>query len=119
PSRLSALTLGAPTLQGCFSVATACPTGTGAKVVTDQKSRDPAWSPDGRLLAVDHAQFVFCNCVGDPAGVGGTSTHIQVMNADGTGLRNITNPGAQEAGGRVYTEVTCHDVQPTWSPDGT
>ena len=52
---------------------------------------DPAWAPDGNRIA-------FFN--GGP-GVGG----VYVVNADGTGLRRVTN-GAQ-------------DRHPTWSPDGS
>lgn len=49
--------------------------------------RDPAWSPDGRVAFT-------------------TGGDIHVMNADGSGLTNLTNaPGS--------------DYGPAWSPDGT
>jgi TolB protein len=50
---------------------------------------DPAWSPDGRLIAFSRQK---------PAG-------IYVMNADGTGRRRVTNHPS--------------DRRPDWSPDGT
>jgi dipeptidyl aminopeptidase/acylaminoacyl peptidase len=55
--------------------------------------RGLAWSPDGRRLAFSalHAQDL------DP--------EIFVMNADGSGLRQVTNNHLP-------------DTQPTWSPDG-
>ena len=52
---------------------------------------DPAWSPDGRKIAI----------VSNPDGKNG----IYVMNADGSGLERLT-------GGVGY------DSGPTWSPDG-
>jgi TolB protein len=53
----------------------------------------PAWSPDGTRIAF----------VGVPSG---RRPDIYVMNADGSGLRNLTNTAAQ-------------DYSPAWSPDGT
>ena len=50
---------------------------------------DPAWSPDGTRLAFS------------------SSSHIWVVNADGTGATQLTN--VDRAG----------DANPTWSPDGS
>lgn len=53
-----------------------------------------AWSPDGRMAAV----------MSNRSGTG--RQDIWIMNADGTGMRNLTNtPNADE-------------VSPTWSPNG-
>lgn len=52
---------------------------------------EPAWSPDGRLIAFTSNRD--------------GRTHIFVMNADGTGTRRVTN-------------TTHSDDHPTWSPDG-
>lgn len=52
---------------------------------------EPAWSPDGRLIAF----------VSKRDGV----SHVYVMNADGTGVRRLTDARAEDGG-------------PTWSPDG-
>jgi len=52
---------------------------------------EPAWSPDGRLIAF----------VSKRDGV----SHVYVMNADGTGVRRLTHATAEDGG-------------PTWSPDG-
>jgi Tol biopolymer transport system component len=57
----------------------------------------PSWSPDGTKLAFTRGT-VPC---GDPA-CGGD---VHVMNADGTGIVNITNDPAE-------------DQDPAWSPDG-
>jgi Tol biopolymer transport system component len=51
----------------------------------------PTWSPDGRQLAF--------------SGTAGGVTDIYMVNADGTGLRRLTNDGYG-------------DFQPQWSPDG-
>jgi TolB protein len=52
----------------------------------------PAWSPDGQRL-------VFVGYVKD-------GVDLFVINADGSGLRNLTNQPA-------------HYIQPSWSPDGS
>jgi dipeptidyl aminopeptidase/acylaminoacyl peptidase len=52
----------------------------------------PAWSPDGRQIAFESARD------GDK--------EIYVMNADGSGVRQVT-------------QNTIHDEGPAWSPDGT
>ena len=61
---------------------------------------DPAWSPDGSRIAFQY------NLV-DPAYTGslGLDAGIWIVNADGTGLRNLTAHPAQ-------------DTSPAWSPDG-
>jgi len=51
----------------------------------------PVWSPDGHRL-------VFVGYVGD-------GVDLFTINADGTGLRNVTN-------------IAKHTTQPSWSPDG-
>jgi Tol biopolymer transport system component len=56
----------------------------------------PAWSPDGTRIAFMHQTF-------DRAG---GNYEIYVMNADGTGIRRLTNHPAD-------------DGWPAWSPDGT
>src|SRR3954453_7830151 len=52
---------------------------------------DPAWSPNGKLIAFDDG------------GVSGNLSDLYVMNADGTNVRKLTN-------GRYV-------LRPTWSPD--
>ena len=54
----------------------------------------PAWSPDGRQLAVIGCPSAYYNC---------DSSTLLVMNADGSGERRLTSPRAGT---------------PTWSPDG-
>jgi TolB protein len=68
---------------------------------TDEDARGPSWSPDG-------ARIVFAKTGGDPDPTkGGTADfEIFVMNADGTGLTQLTDNG------RV-------DLTPSFSPDGT
>jgi TolB protein len=66
--------------------------------------RDPAWSPDGKRI-------VFTSNGG--ALVGGFGIHV--MNADGTGVRQLTSPNnpAQCSAG-----TSANDLKPDWSPDG-
>jgi Tol biopolymer transport system component len=54
----------------------------------------PSWSPDG-------SRFVF------QGGVGGGGYDIFLINADGSGLRNLTNTPTQ------------NELDPAWSPDGS
>ncbi len=63
----------------------------------DGKTGDqtPAWSPDGTAIAFLRGCGVTCD-----------TAHIAVMNADGTGLTEITS-------GPNF------DYRPTWSPDGS
>jgi Tol biopolymer transport system component len=69
--------------------------GTGRRRLTDDPARDrgPAWSPDGRQIAF----------FSDRSG----SYEVWTINADGTGLKQLTNtPGANRSG-------------ILWSPDGS
>lgn len=76
------------------------PDGSGVTQLTDEPGAqfDPSWSPDGSMIAfvsVRDSRGVFC------------CGEIFVMNADGSGLTNVTN-----------TE-DADDFDPAWSPDGT
>ena len=81
--------------------------GSGETAVTTGTTSDiflGGWSPDG-------TQIVFQRTL--PA-AGGNLAHTEVfkVNADGTGLTNLTNnPGSETVGSS--------DSQPAWSPDGT
>jgi Tol biopolymer transport system component len=57
--------------------------------------RSPAWSPDGRRIAFARSP------------VDEVDADVFVINADGSGLTNLTNDPARDQG------------SPTWSPDGT
>ena len=57
----------------------------------------PAWSPDGRRIAVVVCGYAWDNCY--------PNSSVAVMNADGSGLTTVA-----QAGGFA---------RPTWSPDGT
>jgi TolB protein len=71
---------------------TAAPDGGDRQILTDFGVEDPDWSPDGSMIAFDSER----------AG----HTHIFIIDADGTGLRQITS-------GKGY------EGHPSWSPDGT
>jgi Tol biopolymer transport system component len=72
------------------------PDGTGARPLTrDGRSAQPTWSPDGTKIAFDRGS------------ADSSRADLSVMNADGTGQRNLTShvPNLDVAG-------------PAWSPDG-
>lgn len=73
------------------------PDGTGLRNLTDDATDDaqPAWSPDGRLIAFAKGE----RCCADG------EVDLFVMRADGTGLRRLTDAPGNEA-------------DPAWSPDG-
>ena len=84
-----------------YAVCTIRTDGTGAKRVTQEiATSDPAWAPDGRLIAFtrhedgsEFAQF--------------TQDDVFVMDADGTDMRQITPERAAQS-----------SFRPTWSPNG-
>src|SRR4051794_35516443 len=61
---------------------------------------DPAWSPDGKLIAFADRD----------EGAGGSRGDLYVMNADGTNMRKLTDSTGGSLRGARY---------PAWSPDGT
>ena len=60
-----------------------------------------AWSPNGGKIAFVSDRDGRAGCIGQP----GCNTEIYVMNADGSGQRNLTRNPAR-------------DDEPVWSPDG-
>jgi Tol biopolymer transport system component len=75
--------------------------GSGTRRLTHNVGYDgePAWSPDGRKIAFSS------NGRARIYGGNGRNGEIYVMNADGSGKRNLTRNPAQ-------------DGSPSWSPDG-
>jgi hypothetical protein len=66
--------------RGHFELRTIRPDGTRERVLFDCPRRclelaDPAWSPDGRLVAFTYGDRAF--------------NGVEVMNADGTGIRRL------------------------------
>jgi Tol biopolymer transport system component len=77
------------------------PDGTGLVRLTNNGAddRDPAWSPDGsKIVFASNRSPYSRGFVGH--------MHLWVMNADGTGLKQLTTG-------------TDNESQPAWSPDGT
>jgi Tol biopolymer transport system component len=77
--------------------------GSGRRQLTRQGAHNfnPAWSPDGKRIAFERGRrqrdYVGCTYCGGLWGLA-----VFVMNADGSGLRKLTQGGSQ----------------PSWSPDG-
>jgi Tol biopolymer transport system component len=84
------------------------PDGSDVRKVTDSEgfSGDPAYSPDGSLIAFDANQGVTSGHPGWPASLPDLS--IFVTNSDGTGMRRVTTPPEGSS-----------DTEPRFSPDGT
>jgi len=74
--------------------------GTEARKLATKPAQDnnPAWSPDGKRLALEAES--------SPGGNTGRNIDIYVMNADGSELKRITEEPTQES-------------MPSWSPEGT
>ena len=77
------------------------PDGTGQTQITHVPFNvgAPSWSPDGTKIAFSSPQNA------TPPFLGNSGTNIWVMNADGTGLTQLT--------------TSSMDDNPAWSPDGT
>ncbi len=67
---------------------------------------DARWSPDGRQIAFDGYSEA-----GGYSSTGGANYDVYVMNADGTGVTNLTTSPAD-----VASEFS--QINPKWSPDG-
>jgi len=67
--------------------------GTNQQRLSTADGGDPTWSPDGTKITYNGFDAAF------------TNLDVYVMNADGTGIVNLTNNPA-------------HDILPAWSPDG-
>ena len=76
--------------------------GSGSTLVGDTglEGQDPAWSPDGARIAFRGGRY-------------DKDRGVYVMNADGSGLRRVTEPRDDPAG-NTYSYFA-----PVWSPDGT
>ncbi len=75
------------------------PDGVGARPLTTGFDYDPAWSPDGTLLA-------FSRVTSPTAADSAQSSEIFAAAADGSGVQRLTTNGVAEK-------------SPTWSPDGS
>ena len=88
-------------LAAANDIYTISPDGTGLVRLTNGAAddRDPAWSPDGTKIVFASDRSTFSRSQRG-------HMHLWVMNADGTGLKQLTSGSEDES-------------QPAWSPDGT
>jgi TolB protein len=84
--------------EGELRVFVMAPDGSGVRRVTEIWGEYPAWSPDGERI-------VFASYVGGTGPTGDPDYDLYVIDADGGGLRHLTDGPA-------------NDMYPTWSPDG-
>ncbi len=82
------------------------------KLADDASQAAPAWSPDGRKIVFVSNRDGPAGCTWQP----GCNTEIYVMNADGSGQRNLTrNPAHDTFFPDIQARVAQHSP---WSPDG-
>jgi TolB protein len=89
--------------------------GSGLHTVCDAKCgpglEEAAWSPNGRRLAFSNAFMVNASYFTRPI------SSIWVANTDGSGVRQITQPGCDSS--KDAMEGCFFDSAPEWSPDGS
>jgi Tol biopolymer transport system component len=88
--------------SGLFTVSSAG--GAATALTSDPRNLgSPTWSPDGSTVAYSVGQFGCHLGEGEP-------THVETVQADGTGVRRVTDDGD--------TQLGSFDSGPSFSPDG-
>jgi TolB protein len=84
--------------------------GTGLTNISNSPSEDsmPEWSPDGKRI-------VFASLLSRLSSEGGHWLQLYVINADGSGLKELTTSKSKTAGGGTSV---LQDELPSWSSDG-
>ena len=102
--------IGSGRYSDCFRLAVMAADGTGLTPITEGCDQQPAWSPDGTLIAFSSFQFQTVTYY--------PSYAIAVVRPDGTDLRVLTTPVDHPAHAESYTvQRGIGDHAPTWSPD--